>query len=249
VESLAHARAGATLKADDSPVTEADRRVDELLRRELPALVPAAWLSEETADDPSRLDARRIWIVDPLDGTREFVQGLPEYSIAVALVDDGEPVLGAVHHPPTGQTYWAVRGGGAFRDDEPLRVAEGREALASRSESGKGEFGDFVSRWELRALGSIQLKLAHVAAGTAAATWSRGPKHEWDVCAGALIVAEAGGVATDAFGGVLTYNRPFPKVRGVLAAAPEAHARALRELAALGPSARMAKEFPGAAPR
>ena len=236
-------------KRDLSPVTAADHAADALLREGLLGLVRCGWLSEETADSPARLAETRLWIVDPLDGTREFVEGLPEYSVAVALVENGAPVLGVVHHPPSGATSSAELGRGAFRDGTPLTVAEGTSALASRSEAGKGEFAEFTGRWLLRQVGSIQLKLALVAAGEAAATWSRGPKHEWDVCAGALIASEAGGIATDAFGGPLRYNQPFPKVRGVLAGAPEAHARALAELNRLGPSPRMTREFPATSPR
>ena len=241
VEQVRSEGAAASRKADRSLVTRADREVDALLRAQLPRLAPAAWLSEETADDGARLRSSRLWVVDPLDGTREFVQGLPEYSVAVALVEDGLPILGVVHHPPSRLTYWAARGAGAFQDGTSIRVAEGGTALASRSEVGKGEFAPFTASWELRPVGSIQLKLAMVGAGEAAATWSRGPKHEWDVCAGALIVEEAGGRATDAFGGLLRYNNAFPKVKGVLAAAPQAYERALAQLTEAGPSGRMAE--------
>jgi myo-inositol-1(or 4)-monophosphatase len=241
IERVAASGVQASRKADASPVSRADLEADALLKERLGVLASAAWLSEETADEPGRLGKRLLWVVDPLDGTREYVERLPEYSVAVALVEDGVPILGVVHHPPSGATYAARRGGGAFRDGARIHVAEGETALASRSEVGKGEFAYFTSRWTLRPVGSIQLKLAMVAAGDAAATWSRGPKHEWDVCAGALIVAEAGGIATDAFGGALRYNNPFPKVKGVLAGAPAAHARALAQLTEIGPSARMAE--------
>ena len=169
-------------KADASPVTQADRDADEVLRSVLLAASDAAWLSEETADSPERLSARRVWIVDPLDGTKEFITGVPEYAVAVALVEDGEPVLGVVHNPVTGETFWAERGGGAVLNGQPIHVAEGRVVLASRSETKRGEFTPFED-WEVRPVGSIQYKLALVAAGQGAVTWSRGPKHEWDVCA------------------------------------------------------------------
>jgi len=226
-------------KGGAGPVTEADRAADAYLKRELPGIVSAAWLSEETADDPSRLAAARVWIVDPLDGTREFTQRIPEYAVAVALVEDGAPILGVVHNPASGDTFWAARGGGAFKNGRPIRVAEGNALLASRSEVGKGEFAPFTAAWDLRSVGSIALKLALVAAGEAAATLSRGPKHEWDVCAGALIVEEAGGRVSDAFGAPLAFNQPFPKVPGVLAGAPAAYARALTQLRTVGPSERM----------
>jgi myo-inositol-1(or 4)-monophosphatase len=239
IEDVRRGDLGVERKADRSLLTRADREADALLRAELTAFTPAAWLSEESVDDPARLHAGRVWVVDPLDGTREFVRGLPEYSVAVALVESGEPVLAAVHNPATGDLLAARRGGGAFRNGQPVRVAEGRGLLASRSESSHGEFAPLAEEWDLRPLGSIQLKLALVAAGEAALTLSRGPKHEWDVCAGALLVAEAGGVTSDIGGAPLRYNQPRPKVRGILAGAPAAHARALEQVTRLGASERM----------
>ena len=227
-------------KADASPVTVADREADAILRTALLALDHAAWLSEETADSADRLGATRLWIVDPLDGTKEFIAGVPEYAVAIALVDHGAPILGVVHNPVTGDTFWAEKGGGAFRNGEPIRVAEGSTVLASRSELKRGEFAGFDA-WTVKPVGSIQYKLALVAAGDGSVTWSRGPKHEWDVCAGALIVEEAGGRATELAGGPLEYNRARPKVRGILAGAPETHRRALEALRKIGASDRMAE--------
>jgi myo-inositol-1(or 4)-monophosphatase len=229
----------ADTKDDASPVTLADRAADELLRTELTRLIPCGWLSEETADDQTRLSDDRLWIVDPLDGTKEFVEGLPQYSVAVALVQEGHPLLGVVHNPATGDMFCALRGAGAFRNDRAIRVSEGNLLLASRSETQRGEFDPFQHDWEVQSVGSIELKLALVAAGEGAVTLSRGPKHEWDVCAGALIVEEAGGAATDVFGGPLRFNQPIPKVKGILAGAPGAYARALRRVEAIGASDRM----------
>ena len=225
-------------KGAAGPVTAADRAADALLRQELMALHPVGWLSEETADDKTRLDLHSVWVVDPLDGTKEFIAGVPEYVVAVGLVTAGRPVLGVVHNPRTGDTFWATRGGGAFRNGTPIRVAEGKRLLASRSETKRGEFAPFDG-WQVDPVGSIQYKLALVAAGEGAVTLSRGPKHEWDVCAGALIVAEAGGRATDMFGEPLRYNQPFPKVPGILAGAPDAFQRALARLRPTGASDRM----------
>ena len=228
-----------THKDDRSPVTRADREADALLRSRLTALYPAAWLSEETADSPARLAAASVWIVDPLDGTKEFIAGLPEYCVAVALVEDAVPVLGVVHNPATDEVFWAVRGGGAFLNGQPVFVREGNRMLASRSEIPRGEFEPFAGRWDIVPTGSIQYKLGLIAAGRAAATLSRGPKHEWDVCAGALIVEEAGGRASELLGTPLAYNQPFPKVKGILAAAPHAYSRALTEVETVGAADRM----------
>ena len=241
IEQIRAARLDVSLKDDLSPVTRADREADGILKTRLTRLRHSAWLSEETADSSARLGAPSIWIVDPLDGTKEFIKGIPEYCSAVALVEEGRPVLGVVHNPVTLETYWAVRGAGAFLNGEPISVREGNRMLASRSEIPRGEFEPFAGGWEVVATGSIEYKLALVAAGKGAATLSRGPKHEWDVCAGALIVEEAGGLATDVLGGTLAYNQAFPKVKGILAGAPEAHARALKIMHRVGPSDRMSE--------
>ena len=229
-------------KGDQGPVTEADRAADALLKQNLLALDDCGWLSEETTDSPRRLGQRRLWVVDPLDGTREFAAGIPEYAVAIGLVDDGVPVMAVVHCPPTGETWWAVRGEGAFSDAGAISVREGNSLLASRSEIRRGEFASFIDDWHITHVGSIEYKLAQVAAGTAGGTLSRGPKWEWDVCAGVLLVEEAGGKVSDAFGDPLRFNQPFPKVKGVMAGAPAAFDRMLLEVSAMGPSDRM-REF------
>ncbi len=228
-----------SLKDDLSPVTEADRRSDALLRGELLSLLPVAWLSEETADTSDRLAARRVWVVDPLDGTKEFIAAIPEYVIAVALIEDGVPVLGVVHNPASDEVFWAVRGEGAYKNGSPIGVRDGPRMLASRSERKRGEFEQLEDGWEIVTMGSIQYKLALVGAGEAGVTLSRGPKHEWDVAAGAMIIEEAGGRVTDMYGGPLWYNQPFPKVRGIVAGAPATYVRVLGELGEMGASERM----------
>lgn len=231
---------GTATKADESPVTLADRISDETLRRRLLALENIGWLSEESVDSEARLSASAVWIVDPLDGTKEFIEALPQYSIAVALVQDSVPVLAAIHAPGTGVTTTAIRGSGSRRNGSRIRVTESEILLSSRSEMRRGEFDSF-GRWAVHPVGSIALKLAMVGAGEGAVTLSRGPKWEWDVCAGSLIVEEAGGLARDMFGEPLRFNSPYPKVRGILAGAPKAFRRAKRELDALGPSDRMSE--------
>jgi myo-inositol-1(or 4)-monophosphatase len=222
-----------THKTPDQPVTEADLVADRMLREMLQGAFPTyGWLSEETPDSPDRLGRRRVWIVDPIDGTRSFIAGRPEYTISIGLVEDGEPVVGVVHNPPTGELYWAVRGDGArFRrgsgsSDDALAMANelesggARLALASRSEIGAGLE---IDGWSLTPSGSTAYKLARVAGGAAHAFVSRRAKSEWDVCAGALIVQEAGGVATDLAGRSLRYNQETPSFAGVVAAARGAH--------------------------
>lgn len=231
-------------KEGQGPVTRADRGADDLLRDRLTGLRGGAWLSEESADDPAREEAERLWIVDPLDGTKEFVEGVPQYTVAAALVEEGRVELAVVHNPATAETFHAVRDGGAYLDGDPIRVREGEVLLASRTELSRGEFDPFRDDWTIRPTGSTQYKLALVAAGEGAATFSRGPKWEWDVCAGELLVREAGGRCTELPGSELEYNKPFPKVRGMLAGAPDAHERALRRLREVGPAERMREDYP-----
>jgi myo-inositol-1(or 4)-monophosphatase len=212
-----------TDKSPDNPLTDADLAADSLLKRQLGALLPeAGWLSEETTDNPERLAKKYVWVVDPLDGTKEFVMGLPEFSVSVGLVEDGRPLLAVVFNPPTGELFYGERGGGVFLNGRPVQVSpqptlSGAQVDASRSEMKRGEFAPFAGLVELKIVGSIAYKLARVAAGLADATWSRGPKNEWDICGGALLVQEAGGQCLDLFNRPFTFNRPQPKVNGIMA--------------------------------
>lgn len=185
-------------KAGGDPVTAADHEVDSLLRDLLPS-PGEGWLSEETRDDLSRLDRGRVWVVDPLDGTREFVEGLPEWSVSVGLVEDGEPVAGGILNPATGQLVLGAVGQGVTLNGSPAGVSkreslDGALVLASRSEVRRGEWERFADRgFEIRACGSVAYKLAMVAAGEVDATWTLVPKNEWDVVAGVALVRAAGG--------------------------------------------------------
>jgi myo-inositol-1(or 4)-monophosphatase len=210
-------------KGYDNPVTSADLAADRILREGLTAAFPDdGWLSEETADDPARLARSRVWVVDPVDGTKEFIMGIPEFAVSVALVQEGQVVLGIVYNPGTTELFHAIRGGGAFLNGEPMRVsrraeAPGARVPASRSECKRGEFEPFTATVEVVPTGSIAYKMALVACGRGDATWSQGPKHEWDVCGGALLVQEAGGRVSDLACLPYRFNQPKPKVNGVVA--------------------------------
>lgn len=210
-------------KRDDQPVTAADLEIDRMLRQALlAARADYGWLSEETADSAARLERSRVWVVDPIDGTNSFVEGIPEFVVSLGLVEEGRPVLGVVHNPATGELFHAVRGGGAFRDGEPIRVAPVPEGepwrlLASRSELARGELGAFrPPAWSVHPLGSTAYRMVKVADGTGHAFTSRGYKQEWDVCAAHLVVEEAGGIAVRGDGGRIVYNRPTPRFRGLI---------------------------------
>ncbi|MEW6752886.1 MAG: 3'(2'),5'-bisphosphate nucleotidase CysQ, partial [Candidatus Latescibacterota bacterium] len=215
----------ANTKGGDDPVTAADLEADRHLRQVLLAACPGCgWLSEETADDPQRLQHARVWIVDPVDGTREFVEGVAEWVVSVALVDAGEPVVGVIHNPVTGDLYAAVRGGGAFANGRRVFCTEPaglRQAvlIVSRSETRRGEIQPFLPHLgQVRPVGSVAYKLALVASGTADLNASVQAKNEWDVCAGDLLIREAGGTMVDLDGQVRRYNQPDPLLRGGLVA-------------------------------
>ena len=212
-------------KSGGDPVTEADTAVDTLLKGILPR-DGEGWLSEETLDDPARLSARRVWVVDPLDGTKEFVQGLPEWSVSVGLVEDGQAVAGGILNPATDQLILGARSHGVTLNGQPAGLSPrtelaGSVVLASRSEVGRGQWEAFRdSPIEIRAIGSVAYKLGLVAAGLADATWTLVPKHEWDVAAGVALVLAAGGVVVGGSPEEERFNRPRPKLTRLLAASP-----------------------------
>lgn len=215
-------------KERGDPVTEADRAVDDALRRILPQ-DGEGWFSEETTDDRRRLSKERVWIVDPLDGTREFVSGIPEWCVSVGLVENGEPVAGGILNPATKETFLGARGLGVSVNGEPAGMSErtslsGAVILASRSEVHRGEWAPFEdASFEVRPMGSVAYKLALVAAGRFDATWTVVPKNEWDVAGGSALVLAAGGVLYEPNGTSRRFNQDDPLLRGFAA-----HSEALR---------------------
>jgi myo-inositol-1(or 4)-monophosphatase len=227
-------------KSKDNPVTSADLAADAFLREAFAKRFPKdGWLSEETIDNLRRLDCRRVWVVDPLDGTKEFVRGLPEFALSVALVEDGRPILATVSNPATGELFHAQAGAGSFRNGIRTEVSRRKRfanalLLISRTESAR--FRIFENQCRMNRLGSIAYKLSLVAAGVADITMSFRPKNEWDVCAGTLLIRESGGVVTDLYGDSFKFNRKEPQVRGVIAGNPSIHVQALRWIASRRPA-------------
>jgi len=219
-------------KRPGDPVTDADLAADALLNERLREARPDyGWLSEETEDDGSRLTAPRAFVVDPLDGTRAFVKGRPEYAISVAVIENGLPIAAAIYDPSGRVNYTAAKGGGAWRNTTPMRVT------AKDTISGARILGDPGRLTDLRALGaeafainSAALRLAYAASGEYDAVVAVRDKWDWDLAAGQLLIEEAGGVVTACDGAPLRYDREPPRQRPPLAAGPALHALLLERL-------------------
>jgi myo-inositol-1(or 4)-monophosphatase len=215
----------AEYKAGHDPVTEADRTVDNVLRKLL-LRECEGWLSEETVDDLSRVDKQRVWVVDPLDGTREFVQGIPEFCVSIAMVENGIPVAGGICNPATDELILGSRETGVTYNGKPAQPSQRRElqgalVLASRSETKRGEWKQFESaEFKIRPMGSVAYKLGLVSAGRADITFTLVPKHEWDVAAGAALVLSAGGFVQTLENTDLKCNQKNPLISGLIAGGP-----------------------------
>ena len=220
----------AAKQADRTVVTKADIEADRILQEALGGAFPEyGWLSEETRDDERRFACRRVWIVDPMDGTREFVLKIPEFVVSVALVEDGHPILGVIYNPLNKDLYEAVRGGRTRLNGQAVRCEHNPEdkllVEVSRSDIEKGRFAAFEGDLNLHPCGSIAYKLARLASGKADSTLSVTPKNEWDIAAGIVLVTEAGGRVTDLAGQAYVFNQKDTLVNGVVAATCESYER------------------------
>lgn len=210
-------------KSGGDPVTDAERDVNQLL---FEMLVDAGegWLSEESIDNTERLECSRVWLVDPLDGTKEYISGIPEWCISIALLEEGKLVAGGVLNPVTGELFYGsgragivYRNGSASNSETDVRLSQPPLVLGSRSEFGRGEwerFRDLPVR--LQPMGSVAYKLARVAAGKADATWTLVPKHEWDVAAGVALLLAAGGHVVRSDGLAPIFNQREPLFPGLI---------------------------------
>lgn len=216
----------------DSPVSEADIAANDILQRHL--VEPGdGWLSEESENDPTRLDARRVWVVDPIDGTRAYIAGREDWTVSVALVTDGRPVAAALYAPATEEMFLATKGGGATRNGAAIRINASGTLDGARIGGPKR----MLERIALAGTGlvvmprvhSLALRIARVADGTLDAAVAGGNGHDWDLAAADLLVHEAGGVVTALDGRALIYNRPNP-VHGLLIAAGPERSVALADL-------------------
>ncbi len=212
-------------KTGHDPVTEADRALDAVLRKEL-LRDGEGWLSEESVDDPIRLQRSRVWVVDPLDGTREFVKGIPEFCASIGFVENGRPVAGGIYNPATHETFLGSIDSGVTYNGKPAQPSQrksldGALVLASRSEVKRGEWKPFENCvFKIRPMGSVAYKLALVSAGLADVTFTLTPKNEWDVVAGAALVQSAGAFVSTLEKTTLTANHRDPLLSGLLASGP-----------------------------
>jgi len=217
-------------KEPGSPVCEIDLSVNALLRERLSALLPdAGWLSEETADDAARLNKRRCWVVDPIDGTRDYIRGRDGWAISIALVDGEQPVIGVLDATARGQVWRAEAGKGATLNGIAI-AHSGRASFAGArtpADTLPKADRDLVAAPKPN---SIALRIAMVAAGDADLLATLRWGHEWDIAAAVLIAREAGCATTDALGRKLRFNTPRAEAFGVMVTAPAIQLAALARL-------------------
>ena len=221
------------IKGKSSPVSEADLAVDALLRERLLTIHDAGWLSEETEDDPARLERAEVWVVDPIDGTRAYLAGLPDWAISAALVRGGRPLVAALYAPVTDELFLSIAGAGATLNGTPITASAG-DRLAGARFSGAKHRLDSLAAIEpgietMPRVPSLALRLARVATGVLDGTFAAPNSHDWDLAAADLLVHEAGGLISTLTGQSLIYNRPDP-VHGALVAAGRARHAVLVDL-------------------
>ena len=219
-------------KSPGDPVCAADIAVNRFLRGELQNLLPSAgWLSEETADAPQRLDGDLLWLVDPIDGTRDYINGRTGWAISVALVSAGRPLLGYLDAPARGEFWHAEAGHGSWLNGATL-AASTRTTLPGARVPARITSPEDADLVLVDQPNSIALRMAMVANATADLVATLRWGWEWDIGAAALIAREAGAAVTDAFGAPLNYNKRDPRAFGLLVTAPAIHAAAVERLAA-----------------
>ncbi|MBL7067915.1 MAG: 3'(2'),5'-bisphosphate nucleotidase CysQ [Candidatus Marinimicrobia bacterium] len=214
-------------KGHNNPVTTADLEADTFLRQTLLGEFPGdGWLSEETRDSAERLSKKRVWVVDPLDGTRDFVAGRPEFVVSIALVEDARPVIGIIYNPVTEELFTAVKDqpsqlNGAVISCSTKQQLNESTIYVSRSETRAGLWEQYQDLFKKRVVcGSVAYKLAHIAAAHGDLFVSLKPKNDWDICAGDLIVRNAGGITVNRKSDTIRYNTADPFIPHGLIAGP-----------------------------
>jgi len=212
-----------TYKGKDNPLTDADLAANDVIERRLRHALPdTGWLSEESADDAVRLGKSACWIVDPLDGTREFTLGIPEFVVSIAYVVGDSAKIGVLYNPIKEELFTGIVGEGAWFNGESMRVTtheqvDGARIVCSRTEAGKGWFDPWKDQLELQPVGSVAYKLGLVAAGKAEASFTTRPRNAWDIAGGVAVIEAAGGRSSDRLGQPYRFNQAKVLKDGVCA--------------------------------
>ena len=223
-------------KSKHHSVCEADIEVNKMLHKQLIGERPNyGWLSEESELTKERFKHERIWIVDPIDGTNSYLKGIPEFAISVALVENGVPLTGAVYNPARDQMFEAVQGHGTYLNNKKVSVTlenklSKMKILSSRSEYNEVGWPKVFESRNVYAMSSIAYKLALVSVGNYDAAVSAWPKADWDICAGSLLISEAGGCITSIDGNAFTYNKEKPIHQTCLASNRPLHPILMKKL-------------------
>ncbi len=204
-------------KSINNPVTtadyEANQIIEEILFKENSGY---GWLSEETVDSDIRLKKDYVWVVDPIDGTKEFIEGIPQFSISIGLVELGKPILGVIYNPAKNELFSAINNGGAELNGKSIKCLQNNQNLSllvSRSEVKRGMWDKYQQYYnKIEPIGSVAYKLGLIAAGRADIFATLQPKNEWDICAGHCIINESGGSLVDLFGNSRSYNLKNTKI-------------------------------------
>ena len=226
-------------KSDNTPVSNADIAVDSLLKSMLGAARPDyGWLSEETVDDPARLQRARVFVVDPIDGTRAYVKDRPWWGVSIAVVDDGQPTVGVVYAPDVEETYYAVAGGGAWRNGAAIQTSQTAdvEDCAMLADAPMFSHPAWPQPWppmQVTSRNSVAYRLCLVASGDFDAALALSPKSEWDLAAADLIATEAGCLVTNHKGETFRYNQVKPTMRSLVCAGPALHGLILDRVRAI----------------
>ena len=199
-------------KSFDNPVTTADHEANQVIKDILLKNDSSyGWLSEETVDSKERLSSDYVWVVDPIDGTKEFIEGVPHFSISIALVHKGEPIIGVIYNPAKDELFSAYKGGGSFLNEKPIICLKDNidlTVLVSRSEVKRGMWDDYTDKFKkIKPIGSVAYKLGLIGAAKADVFVTLYPKNEWDICAGHCIVNQSGGILVDLLGNPIKYNQ------------------------------------------
>lgn len=229
--SLEYFRKGAKNweKKPGDPVSEADLAVDALLKKKLHGARPDyGWLSEETVDDKTRLDHETVWIVDPIDGTRSFIKGRPEFTVCAALVQSGRPLAGVVFNPATDEFFEAMVGGGAYLNGERISVRakdnlENAHFFSSKKVFDYHQWYDRAPRPHFGHVNSIAYRIVLIAMGKYDISLSLTPKSDWDIAAADIILSEAGGTSTLSDGAAISYNNANVRHRNVISTSNQLH--------------------------